>query len=480
MRAVIVLAILAACRGPSPNGTGGEPGNNPAAATRASNTPEASGGATAATDAASGARASTGATGAASSTGATLPADAGKCPAGFERAISAGHHTGFASGGQARTFDMLLPDAAFTGPRPLVFAFHGTGLSGALAISDYGLSSWADAGAIVVAPDSNGNGAVWPVWDALYFSGPTLPNADLALFDDLLGCVAAHYAVDSTRVYALGHSAGGAMTHFMLAHRPAVLAGGIAASGMFDGTQASPVVPLGAMTVIVTWGGANDVYSGSAGSQAIANIGYAEQSALASQHYAAQAGTQQIACEGNDVGHAWLSPIEDWMRDVLLAHPKGSAPGWSLPPLPAGANASCSTAPATYEPPVTVACPASATAGCQAYCQLIGDCFAENGTLGPVVAAQLGDLGYANTANACLGCVSTCEGDATGSAPDASALSCFATHAPATACGPGFAGAAIFATVNECCTGSSAKVCARFCTAFATSTLFATTLTACP
>jgi predicted esterase len=361
--------------------------------------------------------------------------------------------------------------------------FHGTGLSGAAAFSIYGLQRWVDAGFAIVAPDSNGNGAIWPVWDALAPPGaPPAPNADLALFDDLLQCVAAHHPIDANRVYVAGHSAGGAMTHAVLARRSAVLAGGIPASGAFDLTQPTPPGGTEPLTVIVTWGGSNDVYSGTAGGASIENLGYVEQSALASQAWEARPGSHQIACRGDEVGHAWLAPLNGWMIDVLLAHPRGAATraGWTLPPLPAGARASCSEDAATYTPPVTVTCAASAVDGCRAYCQLLGDCLVENGTLGLPAAAPLLALGFGG-GDVCGGCLAGCEQDAVGSAPDQAFLACVSSAVPSTACGPGFAGTAAFGTVGACCGDApGSAVCARFCTAFGQAALFAGMLSGCP
>jgi poly(3-hydroxybutyrate) depolymerase len=395
--------------------------------------------------------------------GGATPAAA--CPAGFTSALAAGRHESFASGGQRRSFVLRLPAASFSGARPLLVAFHGTGLSAERAIADYGLEAWVDAGSVVIAPDSNGNGTVWPVWDALAMPG-TQPavNADLALFDDLVRCVSAHHPIDAARVFVAGHSAGGAMVNFLLGRRSAVLAGGVAASGSFDLTQPDPPQPVDPVTVIVTWGGANDFYSGSAGAASVENVGYAEQAVIASQYWTRQPGTRQIACRGDDVGHAWLSPIGTWMRDVLLASPKGG-PRAPLPPLPARAGASCSETPATYEPPVTVRCGASSVEGCQRYCQLLGTCVVENGTLGPPAARALGDLGFADVPDACSGCVARCEQDARGSAADAAALACIAAARPA--CGAGIAGAALFADVGRCCAEApGSRVCARYCAAF--------------
>jgi dienelactone hydrolase len=342
---------------------------------------------------------------------------------------------------------------------------------------------WVEEGWIVVAPDSNGNGLLWPVWDSLDLPGAApRGNADLALFDDLIDCVAAHHEVDAKRIYVAGQSAGGTMSNFVLGRRSSLLAGGIPASATFDLSQPMPPQAPGPMIVIPSWGGDNDLYSGSAGDAVIANVSYAEQSAIASQYWEAQPGVHQIACEGNEVGHNWLNGLNPWYREVLLAHPKGAAnvPGWTMPGMPPGAQASCSEAAATYVSPIVVSCPAAAEAGCQAYCQILGDCVVENGTLGPIMSEQLVDLGFAATANVCSGCVDRCVDDASGSSDDDTVLACLAAAQPGVTCGPGFAGAAGFAAIGECCDGiAGSNVCERFCGTFSESELFAPILQGC-
>ncbi len=418
----------------------------------------------------------------AGSTETPLPGDPSDCPAGFKTQLPSGQHAGFSSAGQSRSFRLRLPSASFTGPRPLLFVWHGTGMSGTAAVSSYELDGWVDDGFIVVAPDSNGNGELWPVWDTVHLPGtPAGPNADLILFDDLIACIAGHHGVDARRVYVAGHSAGGAMANYVLGRRSSLLAGGITASGGIDLTQPVPPTPIDPMIVLVTWGGDNDRYTGSIGGQSIDNIGFVEQAALASQHWEGKPGTHQIACEGHDLGHAWLRPINGWMRDVLVAHPKGSAvvPGWNLPGTGA-APVTCGEAAATYQSPITVSCPSSTVNGCRAYCQLLGDCLAENGTIGPMLAEQLLDLGFADTPNVCSGCVTRCQADAQGSPADATVLACLATSGPATTCGPGFAGAAALYTVSACCEqGPGSNVCDRFCTTFEKNTILGGMIDAC-
>jgi poly(3-hydroxybutyrate) depolymerase len=407
--------------------------------------------------------------------GEALVAEKSSCPVGFTEELKAGRNTGFQSGGQARSFEVLLPPKYFSGPRPLLMAFHGTGLSGAGAVADYRLQEWADQGFIVVAPDSNGNGSLWPVWDMQHMPGtPETPNADLALFDDLIQCVAAHHSVDEKRIYAGGQSAGGTMTNFLLGRRSKVLAGGVPASSTFDLTQPTPVTPIDPVTVIVTWGGDNDRYSGGAGNYALSNAEYAEQASLAAQYWERQPGVNQITCKGKDLGHIWLWALNRWMIDVLLAHPKGYATdaSWVMPGVPSSVPVACNEEAYVYSPPVTVDCPTSATPGCQAYCQLAGDCVIENGTLGPMAVPQLQALGFSEGANVCSGCLARCAEDAQGSRTDATVLDCISKAT--TSCGPGYAGAAFFTSVNGCCSGrTNSRICERYCSTFRQNASFA-------
>jgi poly(3-hydroxybutyrate) depolymerase len=433
-----------------------------------------------------GSAASPGATGAASPIPSTrLPSSKSKCPPDYQQSLEAGHHAHFQSAGQNRSFDVVLPPASFAGPRPLIFAFHGTGLSGGAVISGYGLQEWADDGFIVVAPDTNANGRIWPVWDgARYPSAAPAPNPDLMLFDDLIGCVAAHHEVDANRIYVTGQSAGGEMTNYVLGQRSKLLAGGVPESAAFDLTQPVPASAIDPMIVIVAWGGDNDIYTGSAGTASVSNIEYAEQSALASRYWETRPGGQQIHCKGNNLGHVWLPGMGAWMRAVLLAHPKGAADskGWTMPPVPAGAPVTCSETAATYTPRVSVKCGSSKVAGCQAYCQLLGDCLVENGTIGPVAAPSLVAIGFAPGVNVCSGCVANCESEAGTSTSDTAALSCLSKGAATTTCGPGIAGAAAFATIGACCGANPrSKVCSRYCNAFKQSGgIIVTALTGCP
>lgn len=389
------------------------------------------------------------------------------CPPAFEGAGNGpkeGTNEGFEAGGQSRKFELLVPPASFDGPRPLLFAFHGTTESGQRFITRARLAEFAAKGFFVVAPDAAGNGAFWPVWDAMRAPGTeSSPNADVDLFDRVLTCMAAHHPVDKNRVFATGHSAGGIFTNRLLRSRSNVLAGGIVGSGVFDFTSSSTKDPLEPMTVVVTWGGDNDRYTGTTpNGVTVPAFSFVEQASLASRFYDAEPGVAHARCRGSDLGHAWL-PLNDWFIDLLLSRPKGSPAAFTLPPLPAGARAACSTDPYELGPLPQMTCGAAARAGCQAACQLFADCAVENRTVGPSVQAELAKIGF--TQSSCAGCVQRCQTGATTPA-DVQALACFSTKQAAAACGPGIEGATpLFQAVNECCNGkSTSNLCVDLCT----------------
>ncbi len=382
------------------------------------------------------------------------------CPAAFQSsAPQDGNNSGFEVGADTRSFFLILPDPSFTGPRPLFLAFNGTGETGPSFSARANLVDFAAKGFVVLAPSSAGNGEIWPVWDAMHTPGEDSdPNPDLELIDALIACTAGHYELDKNRLYLGGHSAGGIMANYVLQRRSEVFAGGIVASGVFSLTEPVTPAPLDGLFALVTWGGDNDAYSGGAGGVTVPEINFVEQAAIASQFYEDEPNVGQANCHGDDIGHAWLDGINDWMADQLLMHPKGlpgSGDDFTIETSP-GSGVTCSADPYAYESGLTVICPASTTAGCAESCQLFADCAVENGTVGPVLAPQLSDLGFSGVDNSdCGGCITHCETTAVSPA-DAAVLDCVATFAESAECGPGIQGAlpAIDA-INDCCDGET-------------------------
>lgn len=386
----------------------------------------------------------------------------------------AGANTSYPAGGQTRSFELYLPPPSFTGPRPLFVAFHGTGETGRSFGNRARLAEWAARGVIVAAPDAVGNGSVWPVWDGMHLPGvPVAPNADLALVDSLIACLGSHYAVDASRIYAGGHSAGGIMTNHVLRMRSDVFAGGIVASGIFDFTEPVTRAALGDMTVLITWGGDNDGFGGWDPETGLAASGFTfvESAAMESRYFASEPNVKQAWCRGDDLGHAWL-PMNGWFMDVLLARPKGTTSALVLPPVPASASSSCESSVLSLPPPVATTCAEGAHGGCREMCQLFADCGVSNKSVSAALAGELDAIGLAP--GSCGGCTARCDDHAT-TPDDDDVLACFAAESATTTCGPGLAGGLpLFETFATCCNAHpGSQVCADLCTYFGDSTLSA-------
>ncbi|NUP08490.1 MAG: alpha/beta fold hydrolase [Polyangiaceae bacterium] len=393
------------------------------------------------------------------------------CPAAYKTTAPAeGSNGEFDVAEQSRDFYLLLPPASFEGPRPLLVGFNGTNEEAEAFVTRTKMSEFVEQGFIVVAPQSVGNGTVWPVWDAMH--GPDdddSANKDLATFDALVDCLAGHFPVDKNRIYVTGHSAGGIMTNYLLQRRAELLAGGIVASGVFSLTQPATPAPLDEMFVVVTWGGDEDEYNGGTGEVEVPAINFVEQASLASNFYDAEADVAQAACSA-PVGHAWLDKLNPWLIETLLNHPKGLGTSGVVPAVPEDSGATCSTDPFEYEGGLQVECPTETTVdGCAEICQFYADCGVENGTVGGVLGPQFQALGFSGTDNAdCTGCITHCE-DASTSAADVAVLDCMQTAQASSVCGPGIDGALpVIDAINACCENQTeSSYCIDTCTILA-------------
>ena len=412
------------------------------------------------------------------------------CPGAFTTAAPVeGKNTGFEVESQKRSFNLHLPDATqFTGPRPVMVYFHGTG--GSAAEIATGRKTWRDSlvaeGFIVVGPQGEMNGTLWPEWDAMRAStDKTRLNKDMAFFDKMVDCVAGHLAVDANRIYVSGLSAGGIMANRVLRSRSTLLAGGVVGSGVWDFTEPATTTALDSMAVMVTWGGDNDEYSGSSGGKTVPKINFAEQASFASTAFENAAKVNQVHCEGDNLGHQWLNVVEDVMLDFLISNPKGLSnnPHWKLKTPTAGAKVTCSEDAAKYVPKVTVTCKKNKLDGCLTYCQSVADCVVENGSVAPILVNEIKALGYSGTNyGECAGCITNCEADvAAGGTVDTGVLTCYAAEAAKKTCGAGLGGAIVVSEyINKCCLNQTAsKVCGRLCTAVMKNSIAATFFTSC-
>jgi hypothetical protein len=228
------------------------------------------------------------------------------------------------------------------------------------------------------------------------------------------------------------------------------------------------------MTIIVTWGGDNDAFSGDSDDPdvAVPKINFVEQASVASLAYEATEGVHQVACHADNDGHTYLPSISAWMADFLLMHPKGAANHENYtfePPTELDSTITCTEEPYTYIPPVVVECPVDVAdpVGCYDYCQFTADCVVENGTVSGPLGPQMSALGFTGDNYAeCGGCIETCEVDvAEGQADDSAVLNCW-TEQTANTCSAGVTGAMPFINaVNTCCLDAlESAVCTRLCT----------------
>lgn len=402
---------------------------------------------------------------------ATLSSAEAACPTGFDdKTLESGAHRGFEVAGEPRSFELLLPEGeAPEGGYPLVVAFHGTSETGIRFIKRAKLADFAARDMIVVAPNAAGHGTIWPVWDALRLPGDTSPNADLALFDRLVGCFSERFSVDRSRVFVIGHSAGGIMAHRVLRQRAEVVAGGVPASGLFELTGPSVARRADApQRVIVTWGGDNDVYRGATpGGTRVQGFSFAEQGALASRYYARTRGVEQSHCRGKERGHAWLGGLNDWMIDTLLA-----APGAEVA-MPESAQATCSAEaaelPALGARPEAPSCESAEEPVCQSVCGQLSTCFVGNATLGPALGGVAASLGL--SAQSCGRCLEGCRQMRRAAAGEDALLRCLAAGsevalAEESTCDVGIEGALpLISRINTCCAQHPGAICRQLCSA---------------
>jgi len=181
-----------------------------------------------------------GSTGTGGGGAATPSAGCGKTPT-----LTSGSRT-IQSGGQSRSFMLRIPSGYDNShPYRLIFAFHwvggtmndvdGGGSSGA-AWSYYGLQAQANNSTIFVAPQGISNG-----WGN---SG----GQDITFVDDMIKQIEGDLCVDTTRIFAMGFSYGGAMSYAIACARAKVFrAVAVYSGGQLSGCDGGkdPIAYLG-------------------------------------------------------------------------------------------------------------------------------------------------------------------------------------------------------------------------------------------
>lgn len=241
----------------------------------------------------------------------------GTCPE-----LVADDNEGFATGGEERSFRLLLPEDPVGAP--VVFAWHWLGGSPSQMIRYMALEDIAADGAIVVVPASSGAAFEW------MFTMEAEGNIDLALFDDVRACLYEQYDIDLSRVWSAGFSAGALWTTYLSMYRSDALASVAIFSG---GTE--PFIPYSTPTdpglpALVTWGGEDDLYAGLSFEQA--STAYTA-AMLEDGHFI-------VNCE-HDGGHTIPDGGPEYAWRFLQDHPKNPASEAYAEGLPEGFSDIC-------------------------------------------------------------------------------------------------------------------------------------------
>ena len=253
--------------------------------------------------------------GAASPARTPPPYSGGACPTLVEGSQE------FATGDTTYQVRVVLPDDPEEAP--VLFAWHWLGGSAGSLISSLDLDELArEQGVIVVAPESDGSRFEW------HFAEGPEGNPDLLMFEDLLSCAHATWAVDLDRIYATGMSAGGLMTAYVTVYESDWLAATAPLSG-----GASPYVsPEEPLPVMITWGGPGDTYGGGAVRFEDLSLELSE-GLQADGHFVVEC----VHSRGHTLPPWGIGPV--WR--FLSAHPKDATPSPWADGLPSDMPSDC-------------------------------------------------------------------------------------------------------------------------------------------
>jgi len=158
-----------------------------------------------------------------------------------------------ASGGTTRRFLLHLPPQAARGRVPLVLAFHGHDGNGATLRESSGLDAVADAlGFAVAYPDGTGRFRwVGLAWNAVTCCGRAHARSvdDVAFADAVIAAVAHAAPVDTTRVFAVGFSAGGMLALRLACERADTYAAVADVAGTMPDAACAPARPVSVLLI---------------------------------------------------------------------------------------------------------------------------------------------------------------------------------------------------------------------------------------
>lgn len=148
---------------------------------------------------------------------------------------------GGADGGPRTTFggerpvELTVPAAYDAESQwPLLMVLHGYGVTPAIQTGYFGVNALVDShGVLLIAPEGTTNQANDPFWnatDACCGFGASVD--DVAYLRSLIEDVSTDYSVDASRVFVIGHSNGGFMTHRMACDASDLVTAAVSLAGM--------------------------------------------------------------------------------------------------------------------------------------------------------------------------------------------------------------------------------------------------------
>lgn len=243
------------------------------------------------------------------------------CPGGT---IAPGLNENFDVGGQKRKFIADFP-ADTSKPMAILFSWYGFGdnMQNFHDVLQFKPDEVPEVPTIVVTPSDTGylppKGLSWNLTDQD-------SNVDIALFEAIVGCLAAQQKIDGSRIYEFGFSAGSVLTNLIYSKHPKVIAAVVSESGAWMNDEAQrKLVKIPAMTwnwpalvpedrgnVLLTHGGDEDI--------AAFNVFNLEESAKAAVPFLEAAQRTVIDCPHTSAHHLHPKLLPPLIMKYLFAH----------------------------------------------------------------------------------------------------------------------------------------------------------------